>query len=826
MSIHNIPDELKQYVQFVVWRYETTESGSLTKVPYNARTGHKASVTDPQAWSTFPQAVNAMNGEFQAGFVVTDRDPYCGIDLDDPYARKPDGTYKFDNPDEIAKRHALIIDTFDSYTEITPSGAGVRIWVKGRIPRGVRRDAVEVYSSERYFAMTGNVIRNVPIVERQEELNILFEEMSRFRHNVEYTGSEFQEHSDEEIFERASRAANGDLFLRLWRGDWSGYKSNTDGTGSSEADFALIDIIAFYTDNRMQIMRMFLASELGKRDKYAKANFARRTTLIGYMITKSFDLKLPPVDISGIMARVEAARGGGATDNATSAGDDAPAYTSAAVERPNGGGNDGLTGPRVPAASFSVDLDYWLKHEPPGILSMMRQYIYASSPRPVYEISLVASLALMAGMCGRQFNVSAQGLNNYFMLISDTGKGKEAIQSGISRIVTALVNSNEQRELKFQSAANIIGPSEIASGQALLKALPTRDIPCFVTMTGEFGIRLQQLTHPSASSAERTLLRVMLDLWGKSGAGQIIYPTIYSDKANNTDPVYSPAFSMIGEGTKETFYPALGEDNVATGLVPRFICVEYDGPRVPSNPNRIDEVPQQLIAAVDDLYMHILTLAAAKTVQSIGTTPDASERLDQLDKFCDRQINEDNTTDAIKQLWNRVHLKTYKIAGMLAVSHNFKEPIITTDMVEWAASLIMTDTNRMLSNYKQGKMGFDQDEDWPQIMTVKRVIRDYLNKPFSAFSSYKVPEQMHKEMVIPYRLIAQRTSATAAFRKSKIGPTNALKTTMQRMTEFGIVSKMPVNQLQKNYQYSGEAFVVLDSRWIFEDNDEHPSSGE
>jgi primase-polymerase (primpol)-like protein len=59
---------------------------------------------------------------------------------------------------------------------------------------------------------------------------------------------------DEDIRHGASAAANGDKFDKLWLGNWQG-----DYPSQSEADFVLVDIIAFYTQNRAQIARMFVA---------------------------------------------------------------------------------------------------------------------------------------------------------------------------------------------------------------------------------------------------------------------------------------------------------------------------------------------------------------------------------------------------------------------------------------------------------------------------------------------------------------------------------------------------------------------------------------
>jgi primase-polymerase (primpol)-like protein len=61
------------------------------------------------------------------GYVFSDGDPYSGVDLDNCRGRETG---------EIADWAKEIIRGLASYTEVSPSGTGVKIWVKGRLPEG------------------------------------------------------------------------------------------------------------------------------------------------------------------------------------------------------------------------------------------------------------------------------------------------------------------------------------------------------------------------------------------------------------------------------------------------------------------------------------------------------------------------------------------------------------------------------------------------------------------------------------------------------------------------------------------------------------------
>lgn len=148
---HGIPDGLKIRPQWVNWRYALNEAGKWTKHPYNPRTGRKASSTELMTWSAFDHVLEAYKGgEYDGiGFVLCSGDPLTGIDLD--------GCRDLETG-EIASWAAEIVRYFDSYTELSPSGAGIHILVKGKAPAALKRPGLEMYSTERYLTVTGHIL--------------------------------------------------------------------------------------------------------------------------------------------------------------------------------------------------------------------------------------------------------------------------------------------------------------------------------------------------------------------------------------------------------------------------------------------------------------------------------------------------------------------------------------------------------------------------------------------------------------------------------------------------------------------------------------------
>lgn len=269
----NIPTELLDLAQWVVWKFEQRPGEKKpTKILYNPATGQRADSTDPRTWATFADASNAYErGDYAGlGFVVTDDDPYVGVDLD--------GCIVDGGLTDNANRWLLLLD---SYTEITPSGVGVRVWVRGKKPGGRCKNAklgVEIYETERFFTVTGNRLMNMPttINDRQSELEALYNEVfppnptnDKHREKADNVSSAVLSMDDQELINRMLRKPK---VQALWDGDMSAYADD-----HSSADLALCNELAFYTNGDIdRIDRLFRQSGL-YRDKWERQDYRDRT---------------------------------------------------------------------------------------------------------------------------------------------------------------------------------------------------------------------------------------------------------------------------------------------------------------------------------------------------------------------------------------------------------------------------------------------------------------------------------------------------------------------------------------------------------------------
>ncbi|WP_043468999.1 bifunctional DNA primase/polymerase [Kitasatospora sp. MBT66] len=121
---------------------------SARKVPLTTA-GTPASSTDPGTWTSYSTAARSTAGA-GLGFVLAGDGIVC-IDLD--HCLAADGTLETWAADIVAQSGA-------TYTEVSPSGAGLHIWGRADVRHGrrIRRPgglAVEVYGTGRYITMTG-----------------------------------------------------------------------------------------------------------------------------------------------------------------------------------------------------------------------------------------------------------------------------------------------------------------------------------------------------------------------------------------------------------------------------------------------------------------------------------------------------------------------------------------------------------------------------------------------------------------------------------------------------------------------------------------------
>ena len=268
VSFSAIPAKLRERDRWVVWRWESDPNNpdKRRKPPYCvADPSRHASSTKPETWAPFEQAVAVVEAGQADGIGYAMQPPEVFVDLD---AELPE-----------ADRWAIAAK-LDSYTETSPSGAGLHTLIVANLNGGRHPQGIGVFQTGRWCYFTGDHVAGTPttIEERQAELD---EVLAHFLPDGQTAlcpnGTRVVVPvalDDQAVLEKARTAKNGagHRFEALWNGDTSAYDDD-----DSRADLALCSMLAWWTNRDPdRVDRMFRASAL-MRDKWNRDDYLERT---------------------------------------------------------------------------------------------------------------------------------------------------------------------------------------------------------------------------------------------------------------------------------------------------------------------------------------------------------------------------------------------------------------------------------------------------------------------------------------------------------------------------------------------------------------------
>ena len=310
----NVPAELKALQQWVVWLPHVKPGDDKPSKLLYQDNGWAASTNAKRTWTTYDLALacyqkHATRSPFKyryrkhkeepyqhlqcylagIGFVFSPNDPYTGIDLDNCMV---DG--------KLQPWATEILDRLQgvAYIEVSPSGRGIKIWTRAKLPAIAKHkvyinesteEAIEAYDSVRYFTVTGRNGKG-QIGDGQAAIDWLVSEYltpetqpspepepATPKQRVAAKPSQksqthgFHFKTADAVIERIRQSRQCHKFDALMRGDQTGYGSQ------SEADNALCSVIAFWSQDTGIIDAIFRQSAL-YRDKWDEIHKSDGTT--------------------------------------------------------------------------------------------------------------------------------------------------------------------------------------------------------------------------------------------------------------------------------------------------------------------------------------------------------------------------------------------------------------------------------------------------------------------------------------------------------------------------------------------------------------------
>jgi hypothetical protein len=483
------------------------------------------------------------------GFVLHPEDGFIGIDIDHCLDLN------------TSKWEEWAIDIFrklDSYGEFSPSGQGIRIFVRGNLPEGVtgkKKGNIEIYSAGRYLTLTGHRLNGpLKIEARQDEINEFYEEIFAEKPKAKATSNGHTEWnpSDDELLDKAFAAKNGEKINQLFGGDITGYPSQ------SEADLALCSMLAFWAADEAQLDRLFRRSAL-MRDKWDERHGA--TTYGERTIAKAFADR---------------------TEHFSSAIRD--------TENPNSGKEESVTRYAV-EEEISEKSDSFPSEAWTGLFRLWRDELGECTDAPIENLWGAFLLAVGMAIGRNRWICNPMPLypNVYLLLLGD---------SGISRKSTVL--GFAERLLK-ESGADFKTLYGIVSTEGIIEPLAAAERIKALAYADEF----------------RTLLSVAnrkgtQDLLPKLNS---LYYCRTTSVDRRKDPVTAvdPFFSLMTATPKDYIEDLISDREVSGGFFNRFLSICGTPRDSKSRPRKLSSIPwekfRKPLTALCDLSPHELDFA-------------------------------------------------------------------------------------------------------------------------------------------------------------------------------------------------------------------------
>ncbi|MBO9175450.1 MULTISPECIES: DNA-primase RepB domain-containing protein [unclassified Rhizobium] len=335
---------------------------------------------------------------------------------------------------------------------------------------------------------------------------------------------------------------------------------------------------------------------------------------------------------------------------------------------------------RSGTAGLPVELCY-----PPGAVGEFARFIVGCARFPSPHLALVASLAFTAGLIGRRFK-GPTGLrsNIYLVGLAESGFGKDATIRASAALADSTSWGDKVSEWLFMD--------QIRSLPGLTNKL--RKSPSSVCIQDEFGRWLADHTGRNVATHRAEIASALMEL---TGAPQGFWGG-HEKAAGNVARIVAPCFTLHGVSTPSTFWAALSSGNISEGLLGRLVLIDVGNSepvKVRKPPNNIDSIPVRLSNMVADL----LGLSAGRFTGPFFAlnaksdekphpimTAEWGEGVDDLfEEFDDRIRGMKKSIDPqYRPILNRVGENAARLALIVAVGCDPKEPVITREIQEWA----------------------------------------------------------------------------------------------------------------------------------------------
>lgn len=267
---NKISKEMKEQGRWCVWKYDEKKS----KLPFNPKTGRMIKANRKETFADFETACDCYKRGGYEGLGMGIFDGFCAIDID----------HCIDDANHPSDMAREIIREMNSYTEISPSGKGIRIIFKIKNYQYDKEKyyimnhklGLEIYVSgvcPKYVTITGDALDGHDVRMAEESLQTV---LDRYMHRDVPVIEALQPEDSEDAFHYLTIGLKKDKkLISYWHGNRNADKSE------SENDLAFMSKLMYWCNNdSAKAVQVFLASPyVEQKDESHKKKLERKDYL-------------------------------------------------------------------------------------------------------------------------------------------------------------------------------------------------------------------------------------------------------------------------------------------------------------------------------------------------------------------------------------------------------------------------------------------------------------------------------------------------------------------------------------------------------------------
>ena len=322
-----------------------------------------------------------------------------------------------------------------------------------------------------------------------------------------------------------------------------------------------------------------------------------------------------------------------------------------------------------------------------GLLRELALWITETAIIPVPELSLAASLGLLAGLFGdKALGPTGTGVNLYMTTILDTAGGKGHPPKAIRRVSDAL------------GAMGVVSNGDHTSYAAFERTLRKSNTKSVTVVMDEFGITLQDVNNKYNRSASASIRKFLLAIYDQANSSFDGRTYASADAKGDEEPILGPALTVLGMTTAQTFFDGLTEASISDGFLNRFIFMTTSTERKDIKPPKLDfrvDIPEDVLRGLSHATGMLEELVATREATKAATNKwrvpfVGGEQGEAYQLWGDIFLwqHDPAWTGEKRDIRARAAENTLRLATLRAISSYASRPAISVGDIKWAWGVV------------------------------------------------------------------------------------------------------------------------------------------